>query len=189
METFRSFLFLWKNKKLFLWGQRFEKLFHLSADGVLQKAFWKRETFNFFFGLHSLAEAKESKKVAKRSRWACCSTCFAVHQVCRTLVIGFRGYRQNGNFSNTRSQQLLKSRFTKELCKFDGRVLIHLHHANHGIPNRVGSDIPRFVGIVAILDASGASTKLWIFPPSYLAPNRLWWKWTAAISSRSVGIK
>ena len=115
----------------------------------------------------------EKEKVTKRSKQPCWLTCFAAHQVCRTLVIGFRGYRQNGNFSNTRSQQLLKSRFTKELCKFDGRVLIHLHHANHGIPNRVGSDIPRFVGIVAILDASGASTKLWIFPPSYLAPKGL----------------
>ena len=116
-------------------------------------------------------------------------TCFAAHQVCRTLVIGFRGYRQNGNFSNTRSQQLLKSRFTKELCKFDGRVLIHLHHANHGIPNRVGSDIPRFVGAVVILDANSASRKPRIFPLAYLPPNELGQNAIAVISLYSEGMK
>ena len=124
---------------------------------------WQRENVQLFLCL--------KEKVAKRSKQACCLTCFAAHQLCRSVFsVPKIAVPQNSTSAVCKAGRL--GFFSSRTNGFDlmGGFFWEPHHANHDPPSRMGSDVSRFVGRAACMDADGCLHKSVNIPTVLFSP-------------------
>ena len=125
------------------------------------------------------------EKVAKRSKQACCLTCFAAHQLCRSVFsVPEIAVPQNTASAVRKAERLGVVGSRTNGFDLMGGFFLEPHHANHDPPSRMDSDVSRFVGRAACMDADGCLHKSTdiptvLFSPQWVfAPNPVEQQWT-----------
>ena len=125
--------------------------------------FGKRENAKLFLCL--------KEKVAKRSRRACCSTCFAAHQLCRSVFsVPEIAVPQNTASAVRKAEWLGVVGSRTNGFDLMGGFFWEPHHATHDPPSRMGSDVSRFVGSAVCMGADGCLHKSTDIPAVLFSP-------------------
>ena len=101
------------------------------------------------------------EKVAKRSKQACCLTCFAAHQLCRSVFsVPKIAVPQNSTSAVCKAKRLGFVGSRTNGFDLMGGFFWEPHHANHDPPSRMDSDVSRFVGSAVCMGADGVKSNM-----------------------------